>query len=195
MDFPGIDGFLGTRASLALDLVLVAMVAILPVLAWSIWLVKRRRRYELHKKVQLALALALAAAITLFEIDVRLVSGWRERAMPSPYYAATTAGPLWTLLCCDLLGMQAVPGWVFRVLAVHLVFAVSTTALWIVVTVRALRRFPIPPQPGPHSLSHRLWGQLAAWDMLATAITGGVFYWVPLRQLNEISHSKGVGRL
>lgn len=178
MDFPGIDGFLGTRASITLDLVFAAMFAILPVLAWSVWQVKRRRRYELHKRVQLALAAVLALAVTLFEIDMRFISGWRERALPSPFFAPTAAGPVWTFVYRGLLGESEVPGLVFRVLAIHLVFAISTTVLWIAVTVRALRRFPTPPAPGEHSRSHRFWGQLAAWDMALTAATGWAFYWL-----------------
>jgi hypothetical protein len=178
MNYPGIDGVLGTRASISLDLVFLALFAIVPVLAWSVWLVKYRRRYQLHKRIQLALAIVLALAVTLFELDMRLVSGWRERALPSPYFAATNAGPFWTFFYCDLCGQDAVPGWVFRLLAIHLVFAVSTTVLWIAVTVRALRRFPTPPAPGEHSRSHRFWGQLAAWDMALTAVTGWTFYWL-----------------
>ena len=38
-EVPGINGILGTRASLMLDVVFLAMFAILPVLAFSIWLV------------------------------------------------------------------------------------------------------------------------------------------------------------
>ena len=41
-DYPGIDGFLGTRASLMLDVVFLAMFAVLPVMGWSIWKVRRR---------------------------------------------------------------------------------------------------------------------------------------------------------
>ena len=62
MDYPGIDGFLGTRASLMLDVVFVAMFAIIPALAWSVWLVKYRQNYLLHKRIQVG------------DTDVRLVA-------------------------------------------------------------------------------------------------------------------------
>ena len=113
----GYDGFLGTRASLMLDVVLLAMFAVIPVLFWSIWLVKCRRNYTLHRRVQLLLGTALLVVVALFEIDVR-VYGWTHRAAESRYYGS----------------------WVRPVLYVHLVFAISTTVLWILVTVRALRR-------------------------------------------------------
>jgi hypothetical protein len=115
MDYPGIDGFLGTRASIMLDVVFMAMFAIVPVLGWSIWLVKYRRNYLLHKRVQVALLIVLGVAVGLFEIDVRFISGWRERAEPSPYYASVeSAGPVWDAIFVKMLGRPATPGWVFR---------------------------------------------------------------------------------
>ena len=84
MDYPGINGFLGTRASLMLDVVFVAMFAVLPVLGWSILQV-RRGRYLLHKRVQLTLGSILLVTVALFEIDMRL-NDWTVRAAASPYY-------------------------------------------------------------------------------------------------------------
>ncbi|HEY2840848.1 MAG TPA: DUF420 domain-containing protein, partial [Pirellulales bacterium] len=89
----------------------------------------------------------------LFEGDMR-IRGWTERAKPSPYYET----------------------WVQHSLSIHLPFAVSTALLWIVVTVRAVRRFPCPPEPNEHSRSHLFWAKLSAIDMLLTAVTGWVFY-------------------
>lgn len=153
------DGFLGTRASLMLDVVFLAMFAVLPLMGWAIWLAKRGR-YAAHKRLQLTLAATLLFAVTLFEADMRL-HGWRPRAVASPYYGAEGA---W--------------GWVDRVLAVHLVFAVTTTVLWLLVVVRALREFPAPPAPDAHSGWHRRWAKLAALDMTATSVTGWLFYYL-----------------
>jgi len=154
----GIDGFLGplgSRASLGMDVVLVGLLALLPVLAWSIAAV-RARRYTLHKRLQLFIVGALAAAIVVFEIDVRLVSDWRERARPSPFWPT------------GVLGM----------LGVHLVFAISTFVLWAWVVWEALARFPKPPSPAGHGPRHRRMARLAAIDLLATTLTGLVFYWL-----------------
>lgn len=157
---PGIDGFLGTRATFMLDVVFLAMFAVAPVLAYSIWLARSRQAYALHKRIQVALGIVLLAAVTLFELDMR-VNGWRHRAEASPYYGGA-----------ESLGL------VFPVLYVHLFFAVTTAVLWALVLFRALRNFPSPPHPTAHSVWHRRWGWIAAWDMLLTSVTGWVFYWL-----------------
>jgi len=134
--FNGIDGFLGTRASLMLDIVFLAMFAIVPVMIASVAMVRYRHLHALHKRLQLALGIVLLVAVTAFEIDIRL-HGWRDRA-----------------------------------------FAVPTAVLWVIVIVRALRRFPKPAAPSGHSPWHRRWGRWAAFGMFMTAVTGWVFYWL-----------------
>ena len=153
--YPGIDGFLQTRASLMVDIVFVAMFAVLPVLAWSIYQVKYCSRYTLHKRVQLALGAVLLLAVGLFEIDIKFISLWEQRAQPSPYYST----------------------WVYYSLYIHLFFAIPTALLWIFVIVQAWRKFPVPPMPGVHSQSHKFWAWLAAVEMFMTALTGWVFSW------------------
>lgn len=159
----GIDGFLGFRGSLMLDVVFLAMFAVLPVLAASIYLVKQGR-FELHKKLQLALGLILLTAVTVFEIDMRW-NGWKQRATASPYYVGDAEHLDWS--CA--VGVA---------LIVHLFFAIPTALLWIVVTVQALRKFPRPPRPGEHSGWHKFWGWLAAAELLGTAVTGWLFYYL-----------------
>jgi putative membrane protein len=151
----GIDGFLGSRASLGMDVVLVGLLALLPVLAWSVAAV-RGGRYTLHKRLQLFIAAALAAAIVVFEIDVRLVSDWKLRAAASPWW----------------------PRGVLTALGIHLVFAVSTFVLLVWVLWEAVARFPTPPVPGVHGPRHRRMARLAAIDLVLTAVTGIVFYWL-----------------
>ena len=171
------DGFLPSRASLMMDIVVVAMFVVLPVLAASVLAVRYRRRYALHKRLQLVLGGLLLVAVVLFELEIRIY-GWRERAEASPYYGPVEdAGPLLTGMY-SMLGWDYVPGWVFTMLGIHLVFAITTPVLWIWVTVQALRKFPSPPTPSPHSRSHIFWGQLAAIDMAFTTLTGWVFYWM-----------------
>jgi uncharacterized membrane protein YozB (DUF420 family) len=155
MDFPGWDGFLGSRASFMLDVVCVGMVVVVAVLWWSVRQVKYRGRYQLHKVVQLALTGLLLVVLTAFEVDMRL-HGWQERAAGELGGTASTT--------------------VKWVLGIHLCFAVTTTVLWLVVPILALRRFPSPPQPGEHSAFHLRWARIAAWDMVATTVTGWTFY-------------------
>jgi putative membrane protein len=153
-----IAGFLGTRASLMLDVVFLAMFAVLPVLGYSVYLVKYQRRFALHKKIQLVLGAVLLVTVTLFEVDMR-INGWKTLAKDSPYY-----GDGWTGVWISLY--------------IHLFFAISTTFLWIWVIVAAVRKFPKPPAPGEHSRQHIVLARLATFDMVATAVTGWIFYWL-----------------
>lgn len=156
MDFPGPDGFLGTRASLMLDVVVLAMAVVLVALAWSVLQVKRGK-FLLHKWTQVGLTVALIIAVVAFEVEMRLY-GWEDRSAGE---IGGAASPL-----------------TWQVLYVHLVFAVTSFFLWPAVAWRALRRFPSPPAPGEHSPSHIFWARLAAIIMTLTAVTGWTFYYV-----------------
>ena len=155
----GIDGFLGTRGSLMLDVVFLAMFAVLPLLGIGIYLAMRRQ-FALHKRLQLAIAAVLLVAVALFEIDMQFLTDWESRAKGSPYF---DPGHKWT---CPV-GIA---------LIVHLCFAVPTFVLWIVVVVQALRHFPSPPAPGSHSRAHVRLSYPAAAGLLFTAVTGWIFY-------------------
>jgi putative membrane protein len=154
-----IPGFLGTRASLMLDVVFLAMFAVLPVMGYSIYLVKYRGRFALHKTIQLVLGGVLLLTVTLFEADMR-INGWEQLAEGSPYFNGDEWSGVWISLY------------------IHLVFAITTAFLWIYVIVQALRRFPKPPAPGQHSPQHIVLARIAALDMVATAVTGWTFYWI-----------------
>ena len=104
----------------------------------------------------LAVIVTLLAAIVAFEVDIRLFSDWKLRAAASPFWPV---GVLWSL-------------------GIHLVFAVSTLVLLTWVVWEAVRRFPSPPEPGSHGPRHRRMARLAALDLMATAVTGVIFYWL-----------------
>lgn len=156
-DFPGVDGFLGTRASWAMDAMVLVMALVVVVLGWSVHQVRSKRKFGRHKRAQILLAVGLLAAVVLFETDVRF-NGWEDRAAGVVGGAASTA--VWTAL------------------TVHLVFAVFSVVLWPVVIVRAARNFGAPPHPGAHSAWHRRWAPVAAIGMTLTAVTSWIFYWV-----------------
>ena len=149
------DGFLGTRASFMFDVVSLAMLAVVPVLAYSVHLAKRKKNYALHKRIQVALGVVLLIAVVLFEVDVRL-HPWAERAKASPYFGGILQPVLW----------------------VHLFFSVSTSILWIATLTLGLRHFPAPPAPGAHSPLHLKLAKPAALFMYCTAVTGWTFYYL-----------------
>lgn len=157
--YPGLDGFLGTRGSLMLDVVFLAMFAVVPILGWSIYQV-RSGRFARHRQIQLTLGLVLLLAVLAFEIDMRW-HGWRERAMASRFWREGA----WN-------------DWIEYSLLVHLACAIPAAGLWLLVIVQALRKFPTPVGPGDYSGRHRLWGRLAAIEMVLTSLTGWVFYWL-----------------
>jgi len=154
------DGFLGYPASFMLDVVVCALLVVVPLLSASLVAVKWRRQYRLHKRLQLVLACLLLVAVTLFEIDMQWQGGiagiLSKRAQP--------------LSAREQLFFD-------RLLRVHLVFAVSTVLLWLTTVVLALRQFANPPAPGAHSAWHRRLGWLSAADMTLTAVTGLMVYY------------------
>jgi putative membrane protein len=156
-EFSGIDGFLGTRASSAMDMMVLLMALVVAVLGWSIYQVRVGGHFRLHRSVQLALGVALLVAVVLFELDVRF-NGWEERS-------------------AGVVGGSA-SGLVWSVLSVHLVFAVFSVLLWPVVIVRAMRNFSSSPRPGVHSAWHQRWARIAAIGMTLTAVSCWAFYWV-----------------
>lgn len=157
------DGFLGYDASFMLDVVVCALVLVVPVLATSLFLVKARQRYRLHRTLQLTLGGLLLLAVAAFEVDLQLVHGGWERVVNKP-----GRPPRLTTEQLDD---------VRRILRVHLVFAISTPILWILTMTLALRRFPAPPRPSPHSRLHRPLGWASAVDLVLTSVTGLIFYY------------------
>jgi len=155
LDILNYDGPLGSRASLMMDIVALAMLAVVPVMIWSIYQVKYRRRYLLHKRVQLTLGCVLAVAVTLFEIHVN-VHDWQARATGAS-------------------GVR-LPDIVRWALLVHLCCSIPGVLLWVFVIVQGLRKIPSPPRPSQYSVRHKKWARLAATAMLLTAITGWAFY-------------------
>ena len=144
-----------------LDVVFLAMFVIVPIMLYSVYLVRYHGAYRLHKKFQLGLGIVLLVAVGAFETEQMLIP-WEARAEPSPYFEV---GRKWA----SPVGIS---------LFVHLLFAVPTLFLWIYVIVQALRKFPRDPVPNEYSAVHRRWARLAAFEMVMTALTGWVFYYL-----------------
>ncbi len=156
------DGFLGFRTSLMLDVVVCALVLVVPAIIYSLYLVKVKHQFVAHRNMQLGLAAVLLIAVGAFEVDMQLVQGgWQE-------VVAKREVPL------DAEQLAAVR----QVLWIHLVFAVSSPLLWAVTIVLALKRMPNPPAPCPHSGLHKKLGWASTLDLVLTSVTGLWFYYV-----------------
>jgi putative membrane protein len=78
-------GFLPfSRGSFSLDLIAMAMVLVIPALTASLIVVKIKKNYLLHKRLQLSIASLLAFVLLVFEIDLRIY-GWKHLASASPF--------------------------------------------------------------------------------------------------------------
>lgn len=150
------SGFLGTPASIMLDVVVCSLALVVPALLWSVYLARIRRAYLLHKRVQLVLGVVLLVVVVLFEVDMRMQGGFWEMAKESAYYQ--------TAFLRNLLG-------------VHLFFSISTVMLWAVTYATALKFFPSPPRPNSFSPKHRIMAWIAVVDMVATVVTGLMVYY------------------
>ena len=154
-------GFIpGSRGSLMLDVVFAAMFLVVPWLAFSIYLVRYRKQYDLHKWMQIVMGVVLLLAVVAFEVDMRFFTDWEALAEGSPYYQPGTWDGVWISL------------------AIHLCFAVPTPFVWIFVIVQAIRKFPSPARPTKYSPQHVLWARIAAIMMTLTAVTGWGFYYL-----------------
>ena len=158
------DGFLGFKSSFMLDAVVCALVLVVPVLLYSLYTVKVKKNFELHKKLQLFLGIALLLAVGAFEVDLQIVhKGW-ENIIAKRDVALTDEQ------------METVR----KALWIHLVFAVTTPLLWVTTTVYALKRFPQPPVPGEHSAVHKKLAWLSTIDLVMTSVTGLIFYYLAI---------------
>ena len=159
------DGFLGYKSSFMLDVVALSLLIVVPLLVWSLYLVKVMRRYVAHRRLQTLLGLVLLVAVSAFEIDMRMQGGidgiLAKRTVPlTPDQRSFFNG----------------------LLAVHLVFAISTVLLWGLTLILAWKRMPEPLAPSPHSRLHKRLGWLSAIDITLTAITGLMVYYFGIIQ-------------
>ncbi|MCA9018007.1 MAG: DUF420 domain-containing protein, partial [Planctomycetaceae bacterium] len=62
-----------------MDFVVSALVLIVPLLLFSLYSVKIKRNFSLHKKLQILLGAVLLVAVAAFEIDVQIMhGGWQN---------------------------------------------------------------------------------------------------------------------
>jgi len=156
------NGFLGFGASFMLDFVVVALIAVVPVVLWSLYAVRIQRNYAMHRTLQILLGAVLLVTVVAFEVDMRMQGGWQAIINKPGLTPRRSPDEIETIR---------------KVLYFHLVFAISTPFLWGTALVLALKRFSRPPLPGAHSRLHRRLGWTATVDLVMTSLTGLVFYY------------------
>lgn len=146
-----------------LDVVVCALVLVVPIVIFSLYLVKIRKNYAWHALVQTTLSIVLLLVVVAFEVDMRMHGGWEKIVNKVPDAPRVTGESLEQ---------------VRTMLWVHLFFAVSTPVLWGITLILAWKRFGRPPVPGPHSPWHRRLGWLSTVDLVMTSVTGLGFYYL-----------------
>ena len=160
-------GFLGTRADILMDLVLLSFLIILPTMSWS-WNAARKRHYRKHKTTQLSLASLLFVAVLLFEVDMKLSGGIFELTSQSKYSGTTLLN-----------------AWIYG----HTLVAILTSIIWVFLIIFSLRRFPNPPEPGDFSKAHRVWGRIGMVTMMLAGLSAFPLYYYGFLQSGSESLS------
>ena len=143
-----------SRASPVIDLLALSTLLITLLFSTSIYMVRKKKRYRLHKYLQTTCTCLLLLVLLVFEAEIHL-RGWRAQAQASPLY--------------DKLSYLLYP---------HIGLATCTTVLWLYVFISALKNFPNPPSPNKYSGTHRRLGHIIAVILYLTAISGLSFYWL-----------------
>ena len=151
----GMGGFLGSRATSAVDVAYLLLLAIVPLFVWSLEALLVRRNYRLHKRIQLALTPPFLVACGILACDF-LLGDWRSRAVKA-------AG-------------EAIAPVTFMTLAIHVAFLATSLLIWVVLLVAAVRRVPNPPGPCTFAPTYLFWIVLLGLQTFLAMLTGWEFY-------------------
>lgn len=142
-------GFLGTKADILMDIVLIGMI-ITPFLMLYIFRLARDKKFKLHKLLHLILLTVLLITVVLFEIDVRLSGG-----SLSFFGQGSYANSLWALLFLNF----------------HIIVAMMSFVAWVWLVVVSAKTFG-KSLPGKFSRQHKTYGYRIFWGVCVTSITG-----------------------
>ena len=147
-------GFLGTNAPVMMDVVVISLVLVLPLLAFSIGQAKRGA-ISTHRRLQVGLSVLLTLAVALFELEMRWAGGIKSLIEPHRYTLAFR-GFLWF----------------------HIFLAVSTLILWAITFFHAHKNFDGKDLLTSYKPTHRKLGLCSAAFLVLTSVTGlAVYAW------------------
>jgi uncharacterized membrane protein YozB (DUF420 family) len=146
-------GFLGTKADVLMDLVVVGIV-IAPILMLYAFRLARQKRFFAHRNLHAILIVLLISTIALFEVDIRLSGGSK----------------------IFLKNNSLVNNTFLRVFLIfHIIIAVSSFIGWINLEIKSWKSFS-KALPGEFSSKHIRQGKIIFGGVVATAITGVSLY-------------------
>ena len=152
MNFPA--GFLGTRADVLVDIVVVSQAVFIPLTVFS-YLKVKALNYRLHRNIQVSMAAFLSVVVTIFEWDIRTSGGILKLAEGGRFS-----------------GTQFLK----TSFAIHLFFSGVTSLVWLGLIALSVFKFANPPVPNSFSSVHRIFGRIGMLGMLLTAVTGIQIY-------------------
>ncbi len=145
-------GFLGTRADLFMDVVIV-FLTLLPILMLAAFRAARTGRLAVHRNLQAGTLALVLLVVVLFELDVRLSGGKAAFLAQNPGRA-------------DLVA---------PILRFHVAVATLTFVAWLALAVASWSRFRAT-LPGAFSRLHRRLGKAAFVGACVVSTTGALVY-------------------
>ena len=148
-------GFLGTRASFLMDVILVAVDLVPFILVYSISLVKKKN-YQAHRAIQFITLTVVVIAVALFEFDIRLSPQPTVLAEANSWYEDSR----------------------FKIfLWLHIICASFTYMTWAGLAYKSNKMF-LKTLPGSFSKAHKKIGKLIFLGACYTALSGSVIYYL-----------------
>lgn len=154
MEYMFTNGFLGTKAPLFMDLVVI-IVVLLPLLVLGAIAFAKKGFYKTHALLQTVIFIVSVIVVGYFEYGVRIGGGFELFAKQSSI---------------DHTALLVV-------LVTHITIAALTLLLWCYVIYSAIREYSNNRLPGAGaSLSHIMWGKRLYLGIVLTAATGALVY-------------------
>lgn len=148
-------GFLETRASLSMDII-VSFLALLPILSGLSIVFAIKKHLKLHQVTQFLLFFLTLIALSLFAYMVHYKEGF-ELLIEGSSIDSTTA---------------------LAILIIHIIISVSTLSLWMFALMYALSDKKRRGLPGVYSVSHAQAGKRVFKGILLTSLSSVGIYWM-----------------